>query len=121
MIFNYNDEEKRAAGVEYEHKGAKHRVLTNKEIILCAGTIGSPYILMHSGIGPKAHLEHFGIQVIQDSFAVGKNLKDHIGLFVRYQMNESIGLGLENAMSLVGQVKSVLQYALLGSGITKAR
>lgn len=93
--------------------------MTNFEIILSAGVIGSPHILLLSGIGPRKQLDAFGIQLIHESNLVGKNLKDQIGLFVRYQMNESLGLDLENVLTLSGQIKSVLKYYLLGTGIER--
>ncbi|PSN57811.1 hypothetical protein C0J52_04364 [Blattella germanica] len=66
-----------ATGVEFRTKNGKFQVTrAKKEVILSAGAIGSPQILMLSGIGPKAHLEEMGIPVIQD-LKVGENLQDH--------------------------------------------
>lgn len=67
---------KTAYGVEFMKHGFLHKVKTRKEVILCAGAIASPQLLMLSGIGPKRHLETFGIPVIQ-SLDVGYNLHDH--------------------------------------------
>lgn len=50
-----------AEGVIYEHKGAQRIVKARKEVILSAGTIASPQLLMLSGIGPKEHLEDVGM------------------------------------------------------------
>ena len=52
--------------------------IRGKEIILSAGTIGSPHILLLSGIGPREELEQLGIPVIADLPGVGKNLEDHL-------------------------------------------
>ena len=52
----------RAVGVHYEQDGATHYVEARKEVILSAGAIGSPHLLMLSGIGPRDHLESFGIE-----------------------------------------------------------
>ena len=50
-------EKKKAVGVEVIKDGKKHVVRSNKEVILSAGTVGSPHILMLSGVGPKKHLQ----------------------------------------------------------------
>ena len=47
------------------------------EVVLCAGAIGSPHILLHSGIGPAAELEQAGLKVRHDLPGVGRNLQDH--------------------------------------------
>ena len=58
-----NIEGKRAVGIEYIHAGTLKKVFVNKEVILSAGTIGSPHILMLSGVGPKNHLKEIGVSV----------------------------------------------------------
>lgn len=67
---------KRAVGVEVESGGERFAV-HGKEIILSAGAVASPQILMLSGVGPRAHLEEYGIPVIHDLPGVGQNLRDH--------------------------------------------
>ncbi|XP_059474149.1 glucose dehydrogenase [FAD, quinone]-like [Neocloeon triangulifer] len=69
-------EEGKVVGVEFEKDGSSRFVAVKKEVILSAGTINSPQILMLSGIGPKDHLEEFGIPVHAD-LPVGENLQDH--------------------------------------------
>jgi choline dehydrogenase len=66
----------RAVGVAYRHQGADHQVFGG-EIILAAGSIGSPQLLMLSGIGPGQHLRDLGLPVHVDNAAVGANLSDH--------------------------------------------
>ncbi|CAH1163758.1 unnamed protein product [Phaedon cochleariae] len=71
------DEKNKAAyGVEYLRHGKMVKVLAKKEVIVSAGSINSPVILMLSGIGPADHLQQHGIKVLKDS-AVGFNLQDH--------------------------------------------
>ncbi|XP_046608290.1 glucose dehydrogenase [FAD, quinone]-like [Neodiprion virginianus] len=70
---------KRATGVEYSstNTGFRKVVLARKEVILSAGAINSPKILMLSGVGPKEELSKHGIKLIKD-LAVGRNLQDHV-------------------------------------------
>ena len=70
----------RAIGIEYLKKGKLHIVKANKEVILSAGAINSPQLLMLSGVGPRVHLEELGLPVIEDSLGVGQNLQDHIAV-----------------------------------------
>ncbi|XP_046675280.1 glucose dehydrogenase [FAD, quinone]-like [Homalodisca vitripennis] len=65
-----------AYGVEFSKKGKILRTLATKEVILSAGSINSPQLLMLSGIGPRRHLNKLGIKVVQNS-KVGYNLQDH--------------------------------------------
>ncbi|EEB16960.1 glucose dehydrogenase precursor, putative [Pediculus humanus corporis] len=69
---------KRTYGVEMVKNGKTHRVLAKKEVILSAGALQSPQLLMLSGIGPKSDLESLNITVLQNSEGVGKNLQEHI-------------------------------------------
>jgi choline dehydrogenase len=68
----------RAVGVEYAHKGQVGRVFAEAEVIVSAGAINSPKILMLSGIGPADHLKSHGIPVVSDLRGVGQNLQDHV-------------------------------------------
>jgi len=70
-------EGRKAIGVAYEKQGTIHNVLARREVVLAAGAIGSPQILMLSGIGPGRHLQEHGITVIWDLPGVGENLHDH--------------------------------------------
>ncbi|XP_071448682.1 glucose dehydrogenase [FAD, quinone]-like [Hetaerina americana] len=71
------DSKKRATAVEIDNAGTLLFVKAKKEIILSAGTIGSPRLLMHSGIGPKDNLKSLGIPIVAD-LPVGDNLQDHL-------------------------------------------
>lgn len=70
------DENKRATGVQFIVNNIKMSANANKEVILSAGAIGTPQLLMLSGIGPKEHLTEHNIPVVID-LPVGKNLQDH--------------------------------------------
>jgi choline dehydrogenase len=75
----------RAVGVEYVQNGQTHQVKAAQEVILSAGTILSPKLLMLSGIGSAEVLRSFGIPVVVDLPGVGQNLQDHLRLQVIYQ------------------------------------
>ncbi|XP_046386911.1 glucose dehydrogenase [FAD, quinone]-like [Ischnura elegans] len=77
VIISRNDT--RAIGVEYRQGGRSRVALASKEVILSAGTVGSPQILMQSGIGHKEHLMEAGIEVVSD-IPVGDNLQDHYSI-----------------------------------------
>ncbi|XP_046972700.1 glucose dehydrogenase [FAD, quinone]-like [Vanessa cardui] len=71
------DKNKKATGITYIQNDKKLTAYAKKEVIVSAGAINSPKLLMLSGIGPKSHLEKLNIPVIQD-LAVGENLQDHV-------------------------------------------
>ena len=70
-------ERKRAVGVEFQHEGQLKQLKATREVLLCAGALQSPQILMLSGIGPHQHLLENGIATLHDLPGVGQNLHDH--------------------------------------------
>lgn len=74
-----DEKDMRATGVEFFKNGKRHRIKVKKDVILSAGAINSPQILMLSGIGPADHLKEMGIKVLKD-LPVGENLQDHVGM-----------------------------------------
>lgn len=77
-----------AKGVQILINGKSIESVTKKEIILSAGAIGSPQILLNSGVGPKEELEKLDISV-KKNLAVGKNLQDHLAVIVPIKMHKS--------------------------------
>src|SRR5688572_26012167 len=71
-------EGKRAVGVAYRQGGQGKEIRARREVILSAGSLLSPQLLMLSGIGPAAHLQRHGIPVVHDLPGVGRNLHDHV-------------------------------------------
>lgn len=67
----------RATGVVYEQGGTAHTLDVEREVILSAGVINTPQLLMLSGVGPAEHLREHGIDVVADVPGVGENLHDH--------------------------------------------
>lgn len=79
LLLRSSHDELTAYGVEYETSdGEAKSVEAGKEVVLCAGAIGSPQILMLSGIGPRDDLEAVGVACVVDSPHVGAHLKDHL-------------------------------------------
>ena len=75
-------EGQRAVGVEYRQGGELKQLRCTREVLLSAGALQSPQILMLSGIGPKAHLADKGITVAHDLPGVGQNLHDHVDVVI---------------------------------------
>ncbi|KAJ2950227.1 hypothetical protein O0L34_g11589 [Tuta absoluta] len=101
------DENKKAVGVEARLHGKDIiRLYAKKEVILSAGALNTPRILMSSGVGPKEHLEEKGINVILDSPNVGQNLQDH----------PTIGLTLTSKKNILSAVKTIVQ---IGTNLDK--
>ncbi|WP_102959424.1 GMC family oxidoreductase [Mangrovicella endophytica] len=73
-------EGRRATGVAYERGGRIEETRAGAGVVLSAGAIASPQILMLSGIGPAAHLKDHGIEVVHDLAGVGRNFQDHPGI-----------------------------------------
>ena len=79
--------EGRAYGVEVIRDGRLEIIQTRFEVVLCAGAIQTPAILMRSGIGPATHLESAGIPVLADLPGVGENLQDHVRAGIEFQVD----------------------------------
>lgn len=85
-------EDKTATGVEYQVKGKTHNAKSSKEVILSAGSIGSPHILQLSGIGETHALNAAGIEVKHHLPGVGQNLQDHLEFYFQYKCKKPITL-----------------------------
>ncbi|MEM7420812.1 MAG: choline dehydrogenase [Pseudomonadota bacterium] len=85
-------EDKAATGVEYQVKGKTHNAKSSKEVILSAGSIGSPHILQLSGIGETHALNAAGIEVKHHLPGVGQNLQDHLEFYFQYKCKQPITL-----------------------------
>jgi choline dehydrogenase len=103
----------RAVGVAYRLHGedvVEEEALTNDQVILCAGAIGTPHLLQLSGIGPRPALENAGVEVLHELPGVGANLLDHLanGLLVKTKGVET----LASAESL----RNLANWAIRGRG-----
>ncbi|PLX37755.1 MAG: choline dehydrogenase [Hyphomicrobiales bacterium] len=85
-------EDGRAIGVEFEHRGAIETVRARREVVLSASAINSPVLLMRSGIGDGAELAGHNIPVVSNRRGVGKNLQDHLELYIQMLCTKPITL-----------------------------
>jgi len=101
---------KKATGVEVENQDGSIEVINANLIVLCAGALMSPKILMHSGIGPAEQLESFGIDLVGDEPGVGQNLCDHPALSVVCEVKKG---GIVNHDQPI--IQTILRYTAEGS------
>lgn len=105
--------QKRAYGIEFIRDGKKHVVKARKEVILSAGAINSPQLLLLSGVGPKEHLQQVGVPVIHDSPGVGQNIQDHIAVGgLAFLIDYPISFILDRFLNL----QTALRYAINEDG-----
>lgn len=83
---------KRATGIRYLHKGKLVTATARKEVILSAGSIGSPHLLQLSGIGPREVLQQAGVEVQHELPGVGENLQDHLEFYFQFKCKQAITL-----------------------------
>jgi len=109
------DGSKRCTGAEVWTGNKMLTVAAAREVLLCAGSIGSPQILQLSGIGPAALLQQHGIPVEHDLPGVGENLQDHLQIRAVFKV-EGVTTLNTLANSKWGQAKIAMEYALKRSG-----
>ena len=108
-------EGQRATGIEIADGARARTVRAEREVILCAGTVNSPQLLMLSGVGPGDALKEHGIEVIHELPGVGRNLQDHVDCVIAYACTKPITLYRNlRADRLIG---SVAQGMLFGRGV----
>ncbi|WP_107677036.1 GMC family oxidoreductase [Agrobacterium sp. LAD9] len=113
-------EGQRAIGVEVVGKSGSEIIRAEREVLVSSGAIGSPKLLLQSGIGPADHLKSVGVKVLHDLPGVGSNLQDHLDLFVIAEctgdhtydgvakLHRTIWAGLEYILFRTGPVASSL-------------
>ena len=108
VLFAYGDPT-RTVGVEVESGGEKFTV-EGSEIILCAGGIATPQLLLLSGVGPAGHLSDMGIPVVKDLPGVGQNLRDHPLVTIELEPKDGVKLSTTEP-----RIQSGLRYTAKGS------
>ncbi|CCW18825.1 Choline dehydrogenase [Sphingobium indicum BiD32] len=106
-------EDKRAVGIVYRQDGVEKTLRARHGVVLSAGAMNTPRLLMLSGIGPADHLADMGIEVVRDLPGVGRNLQDHVGTHV---VNEVDGATLNSDAQGLRGAWQVLRYALAKRG-----
>ncbi len=101
--------------VEVMLKGQIERLTAAKEILLCAGAINSPQLLMLSGIGPGDQLQSMGLETLVDSPQVGQNLMDHLEVYVQQACTKSVSL--HKHLGLIGRAKIGVQWVATHKGL----
>lgn len=103
QVFDIIFEKQRAVALSFqegEHSAQEH---AEREIVLCAGAVASPHLLMLAGIGPADHLRSLGVPVQVDLPGVGQNLQDHPAVPIVYQSSQPITLTNAESMSNVAR------------------
>lgn len=117
----------RAVGVTLSRDGVRQDVDARRDLILSAGAMGTPALLMRSGIGPGAYLQSRGIAVVHDSAGVGQNLQEHPAVLQhkfcsRTTLNSQTGpvhMALHMARLLLGKKGPLVAPAVQAMGLTR--
>ena len=104
-----------ARGVEYKVNGKTEKLNASKEVLLCAGSIGSPQLLQLSGIGPKEVLQSAGVEVKHHLPGVGENLQDHLEVYFQYHCKKPITLN--SKLNLFSKGLIGIQWILSKTGL----
>ena len=108
-------ENKIATGVEYSINGRKETLKASKEVIICAGSIGSPQLLQLSGIGPTKVLNDAGVDVLHELPGVGENLQDHLEVYFQYHCKKPITLN--SKLNLLSKGLIGVEWILAKTGL----
>jgi len=106
---------KRAVAVAYLHGGEAREARARREVLLCSGAIASPQILQRSGVGPGEWLRALQIPVVLDLPGVGRNLQDHLEMYLQYECKEPVSL--YPALKWYNQPAIGLEWLAKGTGL----
>ena len=107
-------EGKKAVGVSFSKKGKSFTVRANKEVILSAGALNSPQILLRSGVGPADEIKPHGLEMVHELRGVGQNLQDHLGVVSQFECTQPVTLH-RSAVWWRTQLAG-MQYLFFGKG-----
>ena len=109
-------EGRRAIGVEYRRNGTSEVARARLEVVLAAGAIASPHLLLASGVGPGEQIGNQGIPVIADLPGVGRNLKDHYNVRVAYRCRKPVTMN-DYYSTWWGKARLGLEYLIKRQGL----
>jgi choline dehydrogenase len=115
LVHKINFTGKRASGITYSLDGVERRVECSGEVVLSAGAIASPQILMLSGVGHKDELKKHNIDVVKHAPGVGKNLQDHLQIRTIYKVNKPLTLN-DELRNPLRKIIMGIEYALFRTG-----
>ncbi len=106
---------KKAVGVEYVKNGIRMRAKARREVVLCAGPINSPKLLMLSGVGNSSQLKEHGIETVHHLPGVGENLQDHLGVSLHYDC--PLPITLNGKLDPYSKLMIGLRWVLFKNGL----
>jgi choline dehydrogenase len=115
LVERIDFDHKVAVGVTMTHRGQTSSIRAAREVILCAGSIGSPHLLLRSGVGDREHLREHGITLRAHVPGVGADLQDHVVASLRFRSKS--GVSLSGQLSMAGRLKLGVEWLLFKSGL----
>ncbi|EKR9385050.1 MULTISPECIES: choline dehydrogenase [Raoultella] len=104
-----------ATGVTLQHGGTRQDIHASREVIVCAGSIGSPHLLLLSGVGDRAQLSKHGIDLVTHLPGVGACLQDHVVAPLRFR--SPAGVSICKQLNMLGRLKLGAEWSLFKSGL----
>jgi len=118
VLFAKQKSEQKATGIEYLQAGQLKQVHANREVILSAGSVGSPQLLQLSGIGPAQVLADAGVPLRHELPGVGENLQDHLEVYFQYRCKQPISLNSKLGYISMGLIGARWVLTKTGLGAT---
>ena len=115
VLLDSDSDKKRATGIRYRDRKGSHEIHAKREVILSAGSIGSPHLLQLSGIGDADVLKQAGIEVQHELPGVGKNLQDHLEFYFQFRCKQPVTLNGE--LDLFSKFKIGARWFFLKTGL----
>ena len=105
---------KKCVGVAFRQRGQDRELRVDREVVLSGGSINSPHLLQVSGVGPGAHLQSLGIDVVHDLPGVGDNLSDHYVTRIAHRVQNATSMN--QLARFPGVVPEVIRWVVRGDG-----